>query len=310
MKVILLIIGFCLLNFFISAKQGKPRVAEKCLVYKVVYNEGRKVDSILLQQIVFNHESMPLTEIEYSNGRNVQYKKEYTYKKRRLTGVTLKEEGRKGEKILYIYSPSGLLLKTKIYYDGKLSIIKVYSYDNLSKTNSIKEYEYSKGKAILNASEVKFFDHSNRVIREIVVNRSGDTTFNSNYYYSPGLIYYKANGSDGNELESYKSFFNKDSVIVNKIFYKKNSAILTESYLYDSLGRLIKKQLNDKSGNILKTEENLYTAEGEMQRVVKNDFNAARKEILEYEGKRIKTEELWQDNAIVVKLYYRYITLK
>jgi hypothetical protein len=311
MKVIVLLIVCFLLNFFLSAKQI-PVVNEQCLIHKVSYDHGKKLDSVLLQKIVFNAQIKPVLEMEYSDdGLSIEYKKEYSYKNHRLTSVAIKDKDGESEKTLYTYTSSGLLSKTHYYNNDKLSMVKLYSYEG-AKLRTITDYEYVGKKAKLVSKEIRVYNKANKIIKEAVINSGGDTTFKGIYFYdNPGIITYKAYGSDNRELESYQSFFINDSIITNKIFYRGDSSNLKEIYLYDSLQRLIKKELRDRDEKILKTEEYLYTSVGGLRKVIKNNYKEDRKEVIEYEKKgRIITEEFWQGDNVEVKLYYQYSYLK
>ncbi len=314
MKVIVLLI-FCIsFGFLLSAKQKQklPVIIEECLIHKVIYDHGKKLDSILLQKILFNAQAKPVTETEYSDdGFNIEYKKEYTYKNHELISVTIRDKDGVSEKTLYTYTSSGLLSKTHYYDNDGLRIVKLYSYEG-AKLKTTTDYEYVGKKAKLVSKEIRIYNKANKISKEAVINNSGDTTFKGVYFYDiPGIIAYKAYGSDKRELESYESFFINDSIITNKIFYLGDSSNLKEVYLYDSLQRLIKKELRDKNEKILKTEEYSYTSVGRLRKVIKINQNEDRKEIVEYEKNgRILSEESWQGENVEVKLYYQYSSLK
>lgn len=311
MKLIAGIVIYIASFFFISAKQEELIIKEKCLVYKVIYDGGKKVDSFLFQKFFLNEQFKPMSEIGYFEDSRIEYKKEYAYKNGRLSSIVNRRPGKKNERIEYIYNLSALIAKYRIFNGNQLLSEKRYSYSG-DKIKDIVEYEYINKRYKFLSKETYSYDMLSRVIGESVVNSRGDTTFKAEYIYNKESVVYRAYDGDGREIESYKSFFNAGNMITQKIFYKKDSVIMKENYGYDSAMRLLKKELQNSKGEFLRSEEHSYTNQGNKSRIVKNDYKENRKEVIDYNtrSEKIVAEEYWDNDSVEIKLYYKYFTLR
>jgi hypothetical protein len=298
-------------TLFIFSTQEKPLINEKCSVYKVIYDKGKMIDSFLFQSLILNEKNKPLSEVAYLQDASIDHKKEYVYKDSLLTESYNKRPGETSEKIVYTYNPSRLITKYQMFNGRRLSTEKHYVYEG-DKIKEIVEYECENNNLKLISREIRSYDTMSRIVKENIINKSGDTTFKSEYTYDNKVTGYIAYGSDGKEIESHKAYFNASNFIVQKIFYKSNRVVMKENYNYDEDGRLLKKVLQNLNGEFIRSEEFKYTGHGNKSRTVKTFYLENRREIINYitGTDKISTEEYWNDDNLEVKLYYNYSSLR
>ncbi|MFN4312738.1 MAG: hypothetical protein ACK4E0_00500 [Chitinophagaceae bacterium] len=302
-KIIIIIV----LSIAISCPVFGQTIGGTCQVYKVVYNKGVKVDSFLLQELQFDSSRQPVLEVEYFNKSNaVNFKKKYVRVGGQLKKVIIDDYNNNVELTSYLYDSSGRVSKIDVYCNDELCATQEFVYEDTNLI-SLSRYTYMKGQPFLESREFRAFD-SGKIINEIVVNHSGDTTFRGAYNYgSSNSVEYKAYGNDGSLIEWYRSYFNIDSSILKRVYLQDQKVLYTEISQFDSIKRLIKRDRINRKGDTLNTEEFLYGENGLIRKTLSKHRDSV-KEVTEYDEitGEIRKEEFWRHGELQIRLPYVY----